>query len=911
MVGRATERGALDLLLEGARDGAGGALVLRGEPGIGKTMLLDYARGAFDSVRILSAPGVEAERGLRFGNLHRLLDPLLGRSADLSQRERDALESAFEQNGGTSTTSFSVAGAALSLLTLFADDQPVLCLIDDVEWLDRPSEQALAFVSRRISARPIAMLFAARESAEPRTALEGLPQVMVEGLPAAEAAELLNALPELGSAVRDRILAEADGNPLALQDLPRELTTAQLRGASDLPDPLPLGRRLERSFVGRVRSLPADTQTLLLLMAADRFGDEDLIWRAADELGIHSTDADPAVDEGLLAIRTHASFRHPFLRSAVYWGAPVAERRRVHSALAGATVDADLDRRAWHLAASAPGPDETVALELERTAERAKQRVGYSAMAAALERAAQLTPDAAHRADRLLGAGWARLAAGDLGYASALLGQANLDIADDRRRVQAQRLEGALAAAGGDDAHSSLLLLHAAKAFERFDRRLARETHLEALESAMYAGQLGPTGGVREPARAARRAPALQKSKMRGFDFLLDGFAKLFTDGRPAAVPSLRRGIDAIRHRGDVRWLGLANLAAWELWDDEAIHAIGARRVRLAGSMGARYLLPGALTQRGAYEILVGRLDTADRWFDEARTVAAETGNPGVLGATETGALMLAAWRGQQAETRRLAEMCKRDAVARGQGAFVNLADYAISILEVGKGRYDAALSAAQEARAEVALWSATRAQPELIEAAVRTRNPEAAHPAFEELADTARATGTQWALGILARCRALLAADGDAEALYLEAIGHLKRCRVTPELARAHLLYGEWLRRRRRRLDAREQLRTAHRAFASMGAASFSERARKELRAAGERAQVRASTMKPLTPQEWEIAKLVSRGGTNAEVAAQLYVSPRTVEYHLRMIFRKLGLSSRTQLTRDVLESIRSVSHA
>jgi DNA-binding CsgD family transcriptional regulator len=911
MVGRAGEREALDLLLDGARNGTGGALVLRGEPGIGKTTLLQYARGAADDMRILSAAGVEAEQGLLFGNLHRLLDPLLGRIADLSQPDHDALESALERDGGTSTTSFSAAGAALSLVTLFAEAQPVLCLIDDVEWLDEPSEHALAFVSRRISTRPIALLFAARESAEPRTALEGLPQLMIEGLPAAEASELLMTFPGLGSAVRDRILAVADGNPLALEDLPLQLTAAQLGGVSDLPEPLPLGGRLERSFVGRVRSLPADTQTLLLLFAADRFADEDLIWRAADELAIDSTDADPAVSEGLLAIGTHASFRHPFIRSAVYWTAPVTERRRVHAALAAATVDADLDRRAWHLGASVPGPDETVALELERTADRAKQRVGYSAMASALEHSAQLTPDAGRRADRLLSAGWARLAAGDLGYASALLGQAMLDISDEQRQVKAQRLEGALAAASGDDTQSSLLLLQAALAFEHFDRRLARETHLEALESAMYAGQLGPTGGLRAAAGAARRAPPLRKSKMTGVDFLLDGYATRFTDGRAAAVPALRRGIDALRHRGEVRWLGLAHLAAWELWDDEAIHALTARRVRLARAMGARNFLPGALTQRGGYEVLVGRFDAADGWFSEARAIAAATGNPGIMGATESGALILAAWRGQQAETRRLAEVCKRDAVARGQGAFVNVADCAVAVLAVGKGRYDAALTAAQEARAEDALWSATRALPELIEAAARTRKPAAAHPALEELEGTARATRTEWALGMLARSRALLAADSDAEALYLEAIGHLKLCRVTPELARAHLLYGEWLRRRRRRLDAREQLTTAVQSFTSMGATSFAERASNELLATGERARRGVATQQVLTPQEWRIAKLVTDGGTNADIAAQLYVSPRTVEYHLRKVFRKLGLSSRTQLARELLESSRPVKNA
>ena len=905
MFGRVAEREALDRLLDGARRGHGGAVVLRGEPGVGTTALLEYARASTDGMQTLNAPGVEAEQELDFGSLHRLLKPVLGRSGDLSKRRRNALSSAFGGNGDAPSDAFAAAGAALALLTLTAANKPVLCAVDDAEWLDPSSDQALAFIARRISTESIAMVFAAREAAEPQLRLDGLPELILSGLSDEDSSALLSATAgEISRSVNDSLVSATRGNPLALVGIAANLSGSQLSGGSDLPDPLPLGERLQAAFIGRIRRLPERTQRLLLLIAAEHVGDENLLWRVAEELGIRPEDAGPAEAEGLLAPGKHPELRHPFVRSAVYGTAPITERRLIHSALAAALDESvDPDLRAWHLAAATAGPDEEVAALLEKTAERARRRSGYEAMAVALERAAQLSPDPSRRSDRLLSAAWAELVAGNLQRASALLADARTGLPDERRQAKVQKLGAALTMAHGEDSQVSAVLLQAAQALERLDVMLARETHLHALEAELYAHHLGPVGTL-AAARAARRAPRIPQSKMRAVDFLLDGYSSLFGESRSAGIPSLRRAIDMLRHRGGLRWLGLACLATWELWDEAAMQALAQRRVRLARDDRALTVLPNGLSQLGAYEVVVGRFDAAEARFDESRRAFAWTGNPGIIGRTDPGGMTLAVWRGQEGRARALAEACKREATARGQGAFVNVGDYFLAVLELSLGNYDAALIAAREAREDNPLWSGNRALPELIEAAARTRNVDEGEAAAEELGETANASGTHWGLGMLARSRALLAPDAEAESFYRDAIDHLKRCRATPDLARAHLIYGEWLRRRRRRLDAREQLKTAHQMFASMGAPGFAERAQRELLATGERAHSRAATMAALTPRETKIAELAGRGGTNAEIAAQLFVSPRTVEYHLHKIFRKLGISSRTQLTDSPLQS-------
>jgi DNA-binding CsgD family transcriptional regulator len=905
MFGRVAEREALDLLLEGARRGQGGAVVLRGEPGIGTTALLEYARASADGMQLLNAPGVEAEQALAYGNLHRLLEPVLGGATELSQRRQDSLSSTFGGNGHVTLDGFSAADAALALLTRTAAARPVLCIVDDAEWLDASSDQALAFIARRISAEPIAMAFAAREAAEPQLRLQGLPELAVTGLSDEDSRSLLSATTgDISKGVMDSLLTATRGNPLALAGVVAALSGPQLSGVLELPDPLPLGERIEAAFIRRIRRLPEGTQRLLLLIATERVGDEDLIWRVAEELGIGPEDAGPAEAEGLLAPGSHPELRHPFVGFTVYSTAPISERRRIHRALAAALEESpDPDRRAWHLAAATSGLDEAVAAQLEETAERARHRSGYEAMAAALERAAQLSPDPSRRSDRLLSAAWAELVAGNPGRAAALLDDARTGQPDERRAAKVKTLGAALDMARGEDSQVSTALLQAAQALEPLDVALARDTHLVAFEAALYAHHLGPLGTL-GAARAARRAPRIPDSKMRAADFLLDGYGALFTEGRAAGIPSLRRAIDILLERGGLRWLGLACLGCWELWDEAAMQALAQRRVRLARHDRALTVLPNGLSQLGAYEVIVGRFDAAEARFDESRRAFAWTGNPGVIGSTDPGGMMLAVWRGQERRARAVAEACKREATARGQGAFVNLADCHLAVLELSFGNYDAALTAARAAREDNPLWSGNRALPELIEAAARTRSLDEGEAAAEELAETANASGTHWGLGMLARSRALLAPDAEADGFYRVAIDHLKRCRATPDLARAHLIYGEWLRRRRRRLDAREQLKIAHQMFASMGARAFAERAQREVLATGERARPAAATMAALTPRETKIAELVSRGGTNAEIAAQLFVSPRTIEYHLHKIFRKLGISSRTQLTASLLPS-------
>jgi DNA-binding CsgD family transcriptional regulator len=530
-------------------------------------------------------------------------------------------------------------------------------------------------------------------------------------------------------------------------------------------------------------------------------------------------------------------------------------------------------------------------------------------MATALERAAQITPVASNRTRRRLAAAWAALVAGDLDKSAALLADAGAELPNERTEVQIQKLGAALTMAAGEEGQVSTALLQAAKAFERLDPLLSRDTHLQALEAAMYEHQLGPLG-IAGAARAARRAPRVARTRMRAADFLLDGYSELFAGKDEAeAVRSLRRAIDMLRQRGELRWLGLACLAAGELWDEAAMQALAGRRVRLARRDRALTVLPGGLTQLGAYEMIVGRFEAAEALFDEARRVAAWTGNPGLIGRTDPGGLMVAVWRGNADEARAMAEDSKREATARGQGSFVNLADWLLAVLDLSLGNYEAARIGAQEARKDRPLLVATRALPELIEAAARSRRIDEGRAAANELAKRVTASGTRWGLGTLARSQALLSADSEAQELYREAIGQLKRCRATPDLARAHLVYGEWLRRRRRRVDARNHLRTAYQMFASMGAGAFAERARAELLAAGDRTTVRSATRQALTPQEAHIAELASKGGTNAEIAEELFISPRTVEYHLRKIFRKLGLSSRTQLTPQLLDAGGGVS--
>jgi DNA-binding CsgD family transcriptional regulator len=901
--GRRTECATLDRLLDAARVGQSGALVLRGEPGIGKSALLAYALGASSGFRITRASGVESEVELAFAGLHQLCASLLDRRERLPSPQQEALETAFGLSPGAPPDRFFVGLAVLNLLSDTAADQPLLCLIDDAQWLDRESAQALGFVARRLQAESVALVFATRDANQPDE-LAGLPQVMLEGLSDADAREMLSSVirARLDERVRDRIVAETRGNPLALLELPRGLTPAELAGGFGLPGGLPLVGRIEESFLHRIQRLPAETQRLLLVGAAEPAGDPALLWRASTRLGIGIEAAAPAEADGLLELGAQVRFRHPLVRSAIYRASSLEERQAVHRALADATdPDVDPDRRAWHRAHAAAEPDEDVAAELERSADRAQSRGGQAAAAAFLERATALTVEPRRRCARALAAAQAKYHAGALGAAQALLATADAGPLDELQaaRVELLRAQIAFAVRRGSDAPP--LLLEAAKRLEPLDSRLARETYLDAFLAAMFAGRLSSSGDLLRVAAAVRATPRPSHAR-RGSDLLLEGLAVRITEGYASGVPLLKRALSAFRSadssgEDDIRWLWLACHTAHDLWDDETFEAISSRYLQIARDAGMLTELPLALIARVYMRLYAGDLSSAALLLEEVEAVIEATGSH----LAPYGALELAALQGNEAKTAELIEARMGEVMTRGEGLGLTLVQNATALLCNALGRYgdarDAALTASEHPEE---LGTSTWTLPELIEAAVRSGTPEPATHALNRLSETTQASRTDWALGIEARSRALLSEGDAAEKLYREAIERLGRTRVRLELSRAHLVYGEWLRRERRATDAREQLRTAHELFETMGAEGFAKRAARELQASGEKARTRTvETRGQLTAQENQIAQLARDGLSNPEIGARLFISPRTVEYHLHKVFTKLDITSRGQLDR------------
>ncbi len=902
LLGRQRELAVLDRLLDTARDSHGAVLVVHGEPGVGKTALLEYAIEAGDDFRVVRTAGVEGEIELDYAALQQLCAPLLEFNERLPDPQRDALGVAFGLNGGGQPPApFLVGLAVLGLLSEAAEQQPLLCVVDDAQWLDGASARALAFVARRLLAERIALAFATRDV---DSALVRFPQIRVEPLGRRDARALLESVlaARLDEAVLERIVAETGGNPLALLELPRGLTPAQLAGGFGLPSALPLSTGIEQSFTRRLARLPRDSRRLLLLAAAEPVGDLALLWRAAQQLGIPETAADAAQSEGLLALDGSVVFRHPLVRSAVYGAAGPDERRDAHCALADATdPQIDPDRRAWHRAQAASEPDEELAGELERSAAQAQARGGLAAAAAFLERATALTPALDRRARRALAAAQTKFQAGELDDALSLLSLAETGALDDleRARVALLRAQTAFVATRGSNAPP--LLLEAAQRLATLDPTLARETYLDALSAAMFAGRFaGPGGSAREVAQAASAAP--RPHAPRGSDLLLDALAALFSDTYESAVPILRRaqvafGTDesAIEQ---LRWLWLATIASVQLWDDAGWETLSERHVRLARRTGALGDLPLALTQRVYMHLLAGELREAAWLVDEIDAATDAIGST----LAPYGKVGLAVLRGREVEAVDLISRTRTEVTRRGEGIGASVVDWAEAVLYNGLARYEDACSAALRVVDQPDLNPSTWVMPEMIEAAVRAGTPELAAETQRRLVERSRVSGTDWVLGLTARSEALLVEDQRAEALYMDAIERLGRTRIRTDLARAHLLYGEWLRRQRRRIDARGQLRTAHDLFADFGMEAFAERARVELEATGEHARRRTvDTLGQLTPQEAQISRLVAEGNTNREIAAQLFISPSTVEYHLRKVFRKLGVRSRTQLASRV----------
>jgi DNA-binding CsgD family transcriptional regulator len=894
LLDRLPERAALSGLLAAARAGRSGVLVLRGEPGVGKTALLDWAVESAAGLRVVRVAGVESEMELAFAALQQLCAPMLDQLGSLPEPQRAALGVAFGLNTGAAPDRFLVGLAVLGLLSGAAERQPLLCLVDDAQWLDRASALVLAFVARRLLAEPVAVVVAAREPGEE---FRGLPELLVEGLGDSAARELLASVitGPLDERVRDRIVAETRGNPLALLELPRGVDGVP---AVDGMDGVP--GRIEESFRRRLEVLPAATRRLMLVAAAEPTGEPALVWKAAEQLGIGAEAVAPAADAGLLTIGERVMFRHPLVRSAVYLAASPAERRAAHQALAGVTDPrADPDRRAWHRAQATPGQDEDVAAELERSASRAQARGGLAAAAAFLERSAALTLDPARRAERALAAAQAKYQAGAFDATLRLLATAEAGPPDQLRRARADLLRGQIAFASSRGSDAPPLLLKAAREFEPLDSRLARETYLDALAAATFAGRLALGGGMREVAEAAHMAPP-PPQPMSGPDLLLDGLTLLFTRGYPAGAPVLRRAVRAFRgndvsREEGLRWLWLASRAALMVWDYASWDVLSGRQVTLARDAGALIALPLALNTRAGLHLFAGEFSEAASMVAQAESVIEATGSS----IAPYGFLALPVFRGQEAQAAHLIQTATDDAGRRGEGRALSYTGWADAVLCNSLGRYEEALAAAQRASEDSpAVEFASWALVELIEAAVRSGVPERAADALQRLSGIARACGTDWALGAEARSRALVSDSEAAENLYREAIDRFARTRLRVDLARARLVYGEWLRRQRRRRDARDQLGRAHEIFDSVGAAAFAERARIELRAAGGQArELAVETPDTLTTQEALIARLAGDGASNPQIAAQLFLSPATVAYHLRKVFTKLGISSRNQL--------------
>ncbi len=903
LLGRRSECAVLDELVASVRSGPSRTLVLRGEAGVGKSRLLEYLVQQASGCGIAQASGVESEMELAYAGLQQLCAPFLDRLERLPDPQRAGLGTAFGLHDGEAPDRFIVGLAVLSLLSDVAEERPLICVVDDAHWLDAASAQALTFVARRLAGESVGLAFAVRQPSSEQH-FEGLPELAVGGLDDRDAIDLLGTVVAgpLDERVRDRIVAETRGNPLALLELPRlRGTLAELAGGFGPSDGLALSGRIEQSFTERLAALPLPTRLLLLIAAAEPVGDTVLVWRAAAALGIGLDAAGPATEVGLIDFGAQVRFAHPLIRSAVKAAATPEQRQRAHRALADATdAEVDPDRRAWHLAHAAAGLDEDVAAELERSAVRARARGGLAAEAAFHERATELTPDPKRRAQRALLAAKGKHQAGAHEAALRLLGVAQAGPLDALDQARAQLLHAQITFSMTRGRDAPPLLLEAASRLEPLDPALARETYLEAFAAALSADRLVHGGDAREVAAAVLAADWAPST--RACDLLLDGLALITREGYVAAAPALKAALGTFRNErlseeDELRWLWLACRVARALADDEAWDELTARHLERARSAGAFSLLPVALADRMVVELVAGRFGSATSLAAESDAVVEATGSHFV----QRTLITLANWRGQDAEAVALIGAREQEVLRRGEGLWVVANEWGSAQRYNGLGRYDDALSSAERAVAGPrvlgpSIWELA----ELIEAAVRSDQAVRAIDPLAQLGELAHAAGTDWALGTYARGAAMLAEGVTAERLYKEAIERLSRIHIrdSQPLARAHLLYGEWLRRQHRRVDAREQLRLAYTMLADTGADAFIDRARRELQATGETVRRRTvETLGELTPQEAQVASLAAGGQTNSEIGAQLFLSPRTVEWHLGKVFGKLGINSRREL--------------
>lgn len=912
LIGRRDERVALDGLVNAVRRGESRALVLCGEPGIGKTALLDYVSERVPDCKVVRALGIQSEMELCFAGLHQLCWPLFGLLDRLPEPQREALQTAFALRSGPVPDQLHVGLAVLGLFSEAAGERPLICLIDDLPWLDRASAQVLGFVARRLAAEAVGMLFAART---PTADVAAIPALTVRGLRAEDARTLLvSALPwPVDAPVLSQVIAETHGNPLALLELPSGLSPAELAGGFGLPSARPLDNRIEESFRRKISALPDGARLLLLVAAAEPSGNATVIWQAAQRLGIGADAGGPVVDARLADFGVRVRFRHPLARSAAYQSASADQRRAAHAALAEFIdpVD-DQDRQTWHLAQAAPGPDETVAALLELCADRAQGRGGLAAASAFLERAARLTPDPTRRSGRLLAAARAKRHAGELDAALGLLAVAETGPLDKTQAGEAEHLRGQVALdqrRGGD---AATLLISAARCYEADDVALARTTYLEALWASIWAGD---TGHLRQAAEAARAMIPVPRHR-RTVDVLLNALSQRLTAGYAAAAPALRQALELVRH-GDVSETGRWNwhpgaLVALEMWDFHTWQAIASGQVRRSRESGALVHLQFALTYQASTCLLAGDLAEAARLIEEDELIAEATGNPPF----EYSPMMLAAWRGDEKPASELVELTVAEATAQGQqdprlSAAATFAAYANAILHNGLCQHDAACAVVRNlllSDPSAYVLYAPLIMPELGEAAYRSGDLGLVRDVHAWLSERASVSGTDWAQGMAARVCAFLGEGEKAEREYRESVARLSLTPLRAERARSQLLYGEWLRRERRPGEAREHLRDAYDFLARAGMRAFADRARRELAAVGEtlpgdddragRRRIGRADAE-LTPQEAQVARLARDGLSNPEIAARLFISPRTVQYHLRKVFTKLGIRSRTQLHR------------
>lgn len=876
-------------------------MVVRGEAGIGKTELLRYVADRSSGCRVIRAAGVQSEMELSYAGLHQLCAPLLTRLDDLPDPQRDALSTAFGLRSGDVPSRFLVSLAALSLLADTGARQPLVCLVDDAQWLDHASAQTLAFVARRLFSESILLLFAIRETGTDQT-LAGLPDLELAGLSETDSRALLDSvvLGRLDERVRDRIVAETRGNPLALLELPRSLTAAELAGGFVRPDARPLSGQIEQGFIDRIEGLPAHTRLLLCAAAGEPTGDVPLLRRAAALLGIAvDVAATPAETSGLVTFGSRVRFRHPLARSAAYRAADADARRRVHRALADATdAQLDPDRRVWHLARAAAEPDETVAAELERSADRARARGGVAAAAAFLDRAAELTPEPARRGARTLAAAQAKYQAGAFDAALQLAAAAELSPLDQRGTAMLTLLRGQILDTTRSSSAALPVLLDAGRRLEAVDAGLAHATYRDAFFAAINTRGLAGSDIV-TVAGAVLAAPMPEVPTRR--TRLLTGVATMATQGFAAGISLAQQAIDEFR-TGEVSteevlgWIPLSCRIAADIWDAESWSALSDTLVRMARDSGTLSVLPLGLLLRIPNRAFAGQLDEAQSLTAELVAIGEATG-AGFL--ATYGALFTEPWRGNEDGTRRAMDELNQNVFTRGQAKVQSDTQWAAAVLYNGLGRYGEAQVAAKRACENPdELGLSTKALSEYVEASAHLGQAADAADAVRTLREMAEASGTDWGLGIAAYVRALVTTGDEADGLYREAIERLDGTGMAMDLARSRLAYGEWLRRGGRRLDARAQLGPAYEMLTGFGANAFAERAGRELRATG--ATVRKRTIashQALTAQEAQIAQLAGDGLTNPEIGARLFISQNTVDWHLRKVFTKLGIASRREI--------------